>query len=45
MSSLVKVIGKHRVLYVMAAEAEYGPHLHKRFDPLMTGVGDRKSVV
>ena len=28
-----------RVLFVMAAEPEYGPHLKARFRPLMTGVG------
>lgn len=27
------------VLFVMAAQAEYGPHLRRRFTPLMTGVG------
>ena len=27
------------VLFVMAAAAEYGPHLKLRFEPLMTGVG------
>lgn len=27
------------VLFVMAAEAEYGPHLAARFAPLFTGVG------
>src|SRR5882757_3295213 len=27
------------VLFVMAAEAEYGPHLQRLFTPLMTGVG------
>jgi adenosylhomocysteine nucleosidase len=27
------------VLFVMAAEAEYGPHLRQLFAPLMTGVG------
>ena len=27
------------VLFVMAAEAEYGPHLQKLFVPFMTGVG------
>lgn len=32
-------IGSHKVLFVMAAEAEYGPHLRARFSPLMTGVG------
>lgn len=29
----------HDVLFVMAAEAEYGPMLRERFSPLMTGVG------
>lgn len=28
-----------RILFVMAAEAEYGPNLRRRFRPLMTGVG------
>ena len=32
-------IGGHNVLFVMAASAEYGPHLRQRFTPLMTGVG------
>lgn len=27
------------VLFVMAAEAEYGPHLRRLFTPVMTGVG------
>ena len=35
----VKEIGGKRVLYVMAAEAEYGPHLRRRFDPLICHVG------
>jgi adenosylhomocysteine nucleosidase len=35
---LVPVAGKH-LLFVMAADAEYGPHLQARFKPLMTGVG------
>lgn len=29
----------HGILYVMAAESEYGPNLRQRFTPLMTGVG------
>lgn len=29
----------HEVLFVMAVEAEWGPHLRDRFTPLMTGVG------
>lgn len=28
-----------KVLFVMAVDAEYGPHLRKLFAPLMTGVG------
>ncbi|HJT41674.1 MAG TPA: 5'-methylthioadenosine/S-adenosylhomocysteine nucleosidase [Sphingobium sp.] len=32
-------IANQRVLFVMAVEAEYGPHLQRRFRPLMTGVG------
>ncbi len=32
-------IGGRSVLFVMAAQAEYGPHLKRLFTPLMTGVG------
>lgn len=32
-------IGRHDVLFVMAVDAEYGPHLRARFAPLFTGVG------
>ncbi|WP_311029527.1 5'-methylthioadenosine/S-adenosylhomocysteine nucleosidase [Mesorhizobium koreense] len=32
-------IGGRRLLFVMAVDAEYGPHLKRRFAPLMTGVG------
>lgn len=35
---LVDLAG-HKVLFVMAADAEYGPHLQRLFKPLMTGVG------
>lgn len=34
-----------RVLFVMAAEAEYGPCLKKLFQPLMTGVGPVEAAV
>lgn len=34
-----------RVLFVMAAEPEYGPHLRARFRPLMTGVGPVEAAV
>ncbi|MET0575990.1 MAG: 5'-methylthioadenosine/S-adenosylhomocysteine nucleosidase [Mesorhizobium sp.] len=38
MISLTPLAGRN-VLFVMAAQAEYGPHLRRRFVPLMTGVG------
>ena len=38
MAIVVRIGGKY-VLFVMAAQAEYGPHLQKLFTPLMTGVG------
>jgi adenosylhomocysteine nucleosidase len=33
------------ILYVMAAEAEYGPHLRARISPLMTGVGPVEAAI
>ncbi|MER9688930.1 5'-methylthioadenosine/S-adenosylhomocysteine nucleosidase [Mesorhizobium sp. M0139] len=38
MAKITRIGGKD-VLFVMAAQAEYGPHLQKLFTPLMTGVG------
>ncbi|AZO71381.1 MULTISPECIES: 5'-methylthioadenosine/S-adenosylhomocysteine nucleosidase [unclassified Mesorhizobium] len=38
-------IAEKSVLFVMAAEAEYGPHLKKLFTPLMTGVGPVEAAV
>ncbi|TPN46819.1 5'-methylthioadenosine/S-adenosylhomocysteine nucleosidase [Mesorhizobium sp. B1-1-7] len=38
MANVVRIGGKD-VLFVMAVQAEYGPHLQKLFTPLMTGVG------
>lgn len=35
----LKATGAHRLLYVMAADAEYGQHLRARITPLMIGVG------
>jgi adenosylhomocysteine nucleosidase len=37
--------GQKKLLFVMAAEAEYGPHLQARFSPLMTGVGPVEAAV
>ncbi|GLQ57526.1 5'-methylthioadenosine/S-adenosylhomocysteine nucleosidase [Devosia nitrariae] len=34
-----------QILYVMAAEAEYGAHLQSRIKPLMTGVGPVEAAV
>lgn len=36
---LLKPVSGKRLLYVMAAEPEYGPHLKARFTPVVTGVG------
>jgi adenosylhomocysteine nucleosidase len=38
-------LGGRQVLFVMAAEAEYGPHLKQRFIPFMTGVGPVEAAV
>ncbi|QKD05402.1 5'-methylthioadenosine/S-adenosylhomocysteine nucleosidase [Mesorhizobium loti] len=39
MTGNVTRIGGKDLLFVMAAQAEYGPHLQRLFTPLMTGVG------
>lgn len=41
---LKRVSGKS-ILFVMAAEAEYGPFLRSRLDPLMTGVGPVEAAI
>ena len=41
---LQQVSGKS-ILFVMAAEAEYGEHLRQRFTPLITGVGPVETAV
>ncbi|MBB3139347.1 5'-methylthioadenosine/S-adenosylhomocysteine nucleosidase [Halomonas organivorans] len=38
-------LGGRSVLFVMAADAEYGPHLKARFTPFMTGVGPVEAAV
>lgn len=45
MSFAVKDVAGRKVLYVMAVEAEYGPHLKRRIKPLMTGVGPVEAAV
>jgi adenosylhomocysteine nucleosidase len=39
MAAPVTRIAGRAVLFVMAVESEYGPHLRRLFTPLMTGVG------
>ncbi len=36
---MIKTVAGKRLLYVMAADAEYGRHLAKLFTPVMIGVG------
>jgi len=45
MSFVVKTVGTQRILYVMAVDAEYGPHLKARITPLMTGIGPVEAAV
>ena len=42
---LIKPVGQSRLLYVMAADAEYGPHLKQRLTPLMIGVGPVEAAI
>ena len=41
----LKSISGKSILFVMAVEAEYGPFLRSRIDPLMTGVGPVEAAV
>ena len=45
MSFTLKTVGTMHILYVMAADAEYGPHLKARITPFMTGVGPVEAAV
>ncbi len=45
MTSTTDLIAGAPVLFVMAAEAEYGPALRARITPLMTGVGPVEGAV
>ena len=40
-----EIIAGNRVLFIMAIEDEYGPHLRSRVTPLMTGVGPIEAAV
>jgi adenosylhomocysteine nucleosidase len=41
----LKTVAGKRILYVMAVDAEYGPHLRGHIVPLMTGVGPVEAAV
>lgn len=41
----LKSVSGRTILFVMAAEAEYGPFLRSRIDPLMTGVGPVEAAI
>ncbi len=45
MNSELKQVGSKKLLYVMAAQQEFGPHLKSRISPLMTGVGPVEAAV
>ena len=40
----LKSVSGKSILFVMAAEAEYGPFLRSRIEPLMTGVGPAEAA-
>lgn len=42
---MLKTVGDKKLLYVMAAEPEYGAHLKNCFTPLMTGVGPVEAAI
>lgn len=42
---MVDRLAGYPVFFVMAAEAEYGPHLRSRITPLMTGIGPVEAAV
>lgn len=45
MSFELKSVSGKTILFVMAAEAEYGPFLRSRIEPLMTGVGPVEAAI
>jgi adenosylhomocysteine nucleosidase len=45
MTFAIELVAGQSVLFVMAVEAEYGPCLHERIRPLMTGVGPVEAAV
>jgi adenosylhomocysteine nucleosidase len=45
MSFELLTVADRSILFVMAVDAEYGPHLKARFRPLMTGVGPVEAAI
>lgn len=45
MNFQLNTINGYTILYAMAVNAEYGPHLKKRFNPLFTGVGPVEAAI
>ena len=45
MRDMIKKVSGKKLLYVMAAEQEYGVELKQRFTPLITGVGPVEAAV
>jgi adenosylhomocysteine nucleosidase len=45
MPFVARTPGSADILYVMAADNEYGPHLKARIDPVMTGVGPVEAAI
>ena len=43
-TGLLTRVGRLSVLFVMAAEAEYGPELRRVIRPLITGVGPSAQI-
>ena len=41
----LKAVSGRQIMFVMAVDAEYGPHLKTRIKPLMTGVGPVETAV
>jgi len=41
----LKVVSGRQTMFVMAVDAEYGPHLKNRIKPLMTGVGPVEAAI
>lgn len=41
----ILTVGEWRILFIMATDHEYGPHLRTRISPLITGVGPIEAAI